>query len=274
MTRSLLAPLPETWPATRATLHAYTRVVGVVPRVHAIAHPRWWHVSLEVRPTGLVPDPIPVAGGGSLQLRMDLRSHSVFLERSDGSQRRFPMDEGLSGSAFGDRLLRALGETGIVGDYERSRFEDEEAGSYDPAAAAAFFDVLVNVDGMFRRYRAGLDGNPGPVQFWPHGFDLAFEWFGTRMIEHEEAQEAGPMQAQINLGFFSGARPYFYSNPWPLDPALTSVALPHGAEWHVEGWQGSVLYYDQLTGDPAAATKLAEYATAVHAAAAPGLMAR
>jgi hypothetical protein len=204
---------------------------------------------------------------------MDLQGHAVFLERSDGAATRFPMDRGLSGTAFGDRLLEALAGVGIIGRYERSRFEDEDAGEYDPEAAETFFAALVNIDGLFRRIRVTLPGETGPVNFWPHGFDLSFEWFGTRMVEHEDAGSVTRVPAQVNLGFYSGGRPYFYSNPWPFDAALTGVVLPHGAEWHDEGWQGSILYYDRLSGAPDAGARVEEYARAVYDAAAPGLTA-
>jgi hypothetical protein len=272
-TAPFLAEFPDTWTSTRATLHAYARAVGVVPRAHAVSRPRWWHVALEVRPSGLVAEPIAIPGGGALQLRMDLLDHAVFLERSDGSVTRFAMDAGLSGTEFGERILDTLAAMGIRGDYERSRFEDEDAGDYDSAAVRAFFATLVNLDGLFRRIRVSLPGEGSPVNFWPHGFDLAFEWFGSRLVEQEEEGEVTHVPAQINLGFYSGGRPYFYSNPWPFDPALTSVDLPHGAQWHDEGWQGSILYYDEIVGDPDAPRKIEEYARAVHAAAAPGLTA-
>ena len=115
----------------------------------------------------------------------------------------------------------------------------------------------------------------GPVQLWPHGFDLAFEWFGTRTETYEENGQITEYPSQINLGFYpAGDRPYFYSNPWPFEgDVLTGEPLPHGAEWHTDGWQGSVLHYDLLTGIPDANTKLLEYAKRVHELASPTLMA-
>ena len=78
--------------------------------------------------------------------------------------------------------------------------------------------------------------------------------------------------SQLNLGFYPEGRAYFYSNPWPFEAEkLLERPLPHGAEWHTEGWEGSILYYDQLAGDPDATTKLAEFARAVFEAAAPTL---
>ncbi len=129
--------------------------------------------------------------------------------------------------------------------------------------------TLTKASIVFEGRRVGLDGPVSPVQLWPHGFDVSFEWFGTRTEEYEG--EALP--AQLNLGFYPKDRAYFYSNPWPFDESLPSTPLPHGAEWHTEGWQGTILYYDQLVGDPAGPAKVEEYARAVYEAAAPTLTA-
>ena len=48
-----LFPSLDGFEPTRKTLHLYAQAVGVVPRVHAAAHDKWWHISLRVTPTGL-----------------------------------------------------------------------------------------------------------------------------------------------------------------------------------------------------------------------------
>ncbi len=82
------------------------------------------------------------------------------------------------------------------------------------------------------------------------------------------------MPAQLNFGFYPAGRAYFYSNPWPFDAeALTAAPLPGPAAWHTEGWEGSILYYDELLEMDDTPQKLLEYARAVHDVAAPTLMA-
>ncbi len=266
--------LPEDWEATRATLHAYAHAVGAVPRAAAVAHPKWWHISLEVRPTGLTTDPIPLPGGGSLALRMDLIAGEVVVESSDGASQRLSMADGLTGTEMGDRIIEIVSARGLQADYQRDKYENDEPRPYEAAAARTFFTAAVNATSVFARHRASLEGPVGPVQLWPHGFDLAFEWFGTRVVTHEEGGETTTHPSQINLGLYPGGRPYFYSNPWPFDvDTLTTHELPSGAQWHTEGWEGSILYYDQLAGDPEGSDKLLAYARTVHALAAPTLMA-
>ena len=272
MSNTLFAPLDEQWEPTRATLHAYAKGVGAIARAHAVFHPKWWHISLKVRPNGLVTDNLPLPGGGSVALRMDLVGDSVVIEASDGTSSSVPMSDGLTGTEFADTLIDAVAEYGLESDYLREKFVDETPREYDPRAATALMTVFVNANTVLERRRATLGDSVGPVQVWPHGFDLAFEWYGTRVERYEKAGEVQAHPAQLNFGLYPAGRAYFYSNPWPFEgEALLGVALPHGAEWHTEGWEGSVLYYDQVAADPAAEIKVLEYAAAVMSAALPTL---
>jgi hypothetical protein len=205
---------------------------------------------------------------------MDLRAHEVVIETSSGDRATVSMTAGLTGSEFGDRLVAALEGLGIKGDYARDKFDSDEARVYDPAAAEAYFTAIVNIDHNLEVHRSSLDGPVGPLQIWPHGFDLAFEWYGTRTESHEEHGEVSEMPAQLNLGFYPAGRAYFYSNPWPFESeVLTATALPGLAAWHTEGWEGSILYYDDLLALEDPAQRLLEYARAIHNAAAPTLTA-
>jgi hypothetical protein len=140
----------------------------------------------------------------------------------------------------------------------------------------AFWQALTNAERIFKEFRATLSGEPGPVQFWTHGFDLAFEWFGARVVVGEADGQRSEFPSQINLGFYPGdpsGAPYFYSNPWPFEAEqLLDHPLPAGARWHTEGWQGTILAYDNLVGDEEAENRLLDYARAVHELASPALM--
>lgn len=272
---AILPALPEDWEPTRATLHAYAHAIGSIPRAHGITHPKWWHISLKVRPPGLVTDPIQVPGSGdTLQGRMDLRHHEIVVETSSGHSQSFSMVEGLTGTQMGEALIAAATDLGLGGEYDWGKFEDNDARDYDPDHALTYFRTVSIIERVFETHRSSLAGAVGPIQLWPHNFDLAFEWFGTRVVSFEEEGVTTDLPSQINLGFYPRGRAYFYCNPWPFDAEhLTALPLPHGAEWHTEGWEGSVLYYDQVAGDADGPAKVLEYARAVHDLAAPALMA-
>jgi hypothetical protein len=261
--------LPEDFEPTRATLHSYARAVGSIPRAHGIVHPKWWHISLKVRPEGLVTDPIPLPVGETLALRMDLNRHEIAIRSSSGAETTIDMRSGATGTELGNQLIAVAGEHGLEGGYDRARFEDADRREYDTAAAEGFFAAFVGAHTAFERHRAGLGDQVSPIQLWPHGFDLAFEWYGTRT----EPYGGKDLPAQLNLGFYPAGDPYFYSNPWPFDESLTSIPLPHGATWQTEGWKGTMLPYRFIRED-AAETKLTEYARAVFDAAAPTLEAQ
>jgi hypothetical protein len=277
MTSGTIFPSLDGWEPTKETLHAYARAVGVVPRAHATFHPKWWHVSLKVQPDGLHTERMSIPDGGTFDLKMDLRGHKVVLATSKGEREEWPMTGGLSATAFGDQILGAVADLGLTAEYAREKFEDALPRLYDPADAEKYLQALVNVDGVFKEYRAMLDGDVGPVQLWPHGFDLAFEWFGTRFVEYEEDGEIIKYPAQLNLGFSPGEsshpKPYFYSNPWPFEAdVLLDKPLPPGARWFTESWQGSILPYGELVGVDGAGERLFDYARVVYQAASPTLL--
>lgn len=254
---------------TRRTLQLYARALSVLARTYAPAHPNWWHISLKVTPTGLVTDNIPCAGGGILAGRMDFIRGEIVLESSDGRSWAIPMTAGLSGSEMGERILAAAGDAGLDSELDRSKFTSDEPGIYDPEMVGRFFAALVRADRTFKRHGARLGEKAGPVRLWPHGFDLAMEWFGTRVERYNEGGETMELPAQLNLGFYPGEdddTSYFYSNPWPFDAdKLIGRQLPAGASWHTEGWQGTMLPYTKARDEG----QILDYAAAVFAIVAP-----
>lgn len=254
---------------TRRTLQLYARVITALPRVYAPAHPNWWHISLKVIPTGLVTNNVPCAGGGILSARLDFLQAEVVLESSDGRTWPIPMYDGLSGTEMGERVLAAAAEAGLTREIDRSRFADAEPGVYDEGAVDRFFAALVRADRALKRHGARLGEKAGPVRLWPHGFDLAMEWFGTRVVVSEEGEGTLEQPAQLNIGFYPGEddeMSYFYSNPWPFEAdKLLHHPLPDGARWHTEGWQGTILPYTAVRDEE----QLLEYGAAVFAIAAP-----
>jgi hypothetical protein len=183
---------------------------------------------------------------------------------------------GLTASQFGDQVLEAVADLGLSGQYAREKFENDDPRDYNPEAAERFLTALVNADRVFKEHRAKLSGDAGPVQLWPHGFDLAFEWFGTRVVTYEHEGEVQEHPSQLNLGFYPGDldnAPYFYSNTWPFDAdKLLDQPLPAGASWHTEGWQGTYLPYSELAGTENGEERLADFARAVFELCSPALL--
>lgn len=270
----MLAPIPAGFEPTRAALHGYARAAATVARAHAQPHPKWWHAALQVSGRSWYTDEMVNEGGRALRLRFDLDRHVLVLDGDGEEAAALPLDGGDSATAFGDKLIGAVAGHGLSAGYERNRYENDEPNDYDRSVAGSFADILHTASQVIATHMAGLEGETGRVNLWPHGFDLAAEWYGTRterVVEHGEEQ-AYP--SQINFGFYPGGEAYFYCNPWPFESdVLLATELPHDAHWHTEGWQGSMYPYALLADRPDAEQKLAEWAAAVHEIAAPTLMA-
>jgi len=261
-------PLPEDFEPTRATLHAYAKALGTLPQAHIAKHPKWWHISLGVRPAGLMIDNIGLPAGGLLSGWLDLRTHQVIIETSHGDRDELDMSAGLTGTEMADAIIGLVARHGLEGEYVRKDFENEAPTHYDPAHAATFWTALTNASKVLEAHRAAVGGDVGPVQFWPHGFDLAFEWFGTKQVEYD----GDMLTAQLNLGFYSTGKPYFYSVPWPLERGLLDSPPPGEGRWCDDAFAGAILDYATVADRAGGAELVAEFARAVFAAASPTLM--
>lgn len=265
------------WQETKSTLHAYSKVVAAVPRKWAAPHPKWWHVSLRVSDEGLSTDSVALPGGDLLHLRMDLNEHRIALETGRDDTFSFDMTAGLTANELAHEIFSVVAKLGLAGDYDTAKYENDEPRSYDREQAERFFDVVRHIDGIFKKHIATLPGEPGQVQLWPHGFDIAVEWFGTRVVVYDEGGETVEYPSQLNLGWTPGEpghpAPYFYSNPWPFEESLLGEELPEGARWFTESWKGTIMPYAGLVGDPQAGDRLLGYARRVFEVARPTLTA-
>src|SRR3954469_25017313 len=77
--------LPEDWPATRATLHMWTQIIGKVRLALSPWQNHYWHSALYVSPRGLTTSAIPYADG-VFQLEFDFLDHQLQLESSWGQR--------------------------------------------------------------------------------------------------------------------------------------------------------------------------------------------
>lgn len=239
--------------ATRDTLHAYSRVLGALLRAHALPHERWWHLSLRVEPDGMAMLPAPRPGNPeeSFAVRMNLVDHRLVVIASDEDVGSLDMREGMSGSALGDRVVHLLRGAGVDVAPDRERYGDERSRPYDSAHASAWLAAFLASECALDAVRDGLSGERGPIQLWPHHFDLSFECFGTRPVKYVEDGVEREAVAQVGCGFSplpsaaGGQWPYFYATPWPFDDSLLERVLPCEAAWVTEGWEGALLPYSE-----------------------------
>lgn len=236
------------WQATRDAVHVYARVVGRIRRALAPRQKHWWHTSLLATASGLTTSPLR-AGNTTFEVMLDLAAGKLVVVTSRGEHVEQTL-LGQSAPAFCQETLAALGGLGIEVAVDRSLFADETPLVYEPSEAHRLWQALSQVDVVLKEFKAGLRRETSPVQLWPHHFDLAMLWFSGRLVPGQDPANEEWSDEQMNFGFSTGdaaiPEPYFYATAYPLPPGLSSLALPAGAVWHREGWQGALLPYEAI----------------------------
>ena len=231
MSLPIITPSDE----TVTSLHAYSRILGSIRAAQSEPHPRWWHASLQITDAGLDTGNFPLGDGGNGRLLIDPDQGLIVGRGING-----PFEVTLAGPAseVGRKVLDALGASI---DFDPDRWDAIEAQRVDLEAARFYLAALIAVSDVFRQVRSGLAGELGPIQLWPHHFDVAFEFGGT------VAGQGKPMGYVVfSPGDEGNPEPYFYANPWPFDESFREIELPPQASWHSEGWSGAYLPYSAV----------------------------
>jgi hypothetical protein len=254
------------WRETYDTLHLWTQIVGKI----RLARTPWlnhsWHVTLYVTARGLTTSPIPDATR-TFQIDFDLIDHHLRISASDGAQRQFAL-AGLSVASFHAAVMAALAQLGIDVEIDEMpsempdpvRFsQDTRHASYDPVAVRRFFQILVNVDRVFKQFRTGFLGKASPVHFFWGSFDLAVTRFsGRRAPRHPggvpNLPDAVACEAysheECSAGFWPGSGaidyPAFYSYVYPEPAGYRAARLQPDAAFFSEALGEFILPYDSL----------------------------
>jgi uncharacterized protein DUF5996 len=254
------------WRDTCATLQLWTQIVGKI----RLALTPWlnhsWHVALYVTSRGLSTSPIP-HGLGSFEIAFDFIDHLLKISTSDRASRQFAL-AGHSVASFYAAVMATLAELGIHVTIDEIpnelpdpvRFsEDTQHASYDGDAVQRFFQILVNVDRVFKQFRTGFIGKASPVHFFWGSFDLAVTRFsGRRAPRHpggvphlpdDVACEAYSHEVS-SAGFWPGGGaidyPAFYSYAFPEPAGFRAVKVRPDAAFFSEALGEFVLPYDAV----------------------------
>ena len=241
------------WRETCATLQLWTQIVGKIRLSRSPWLNHSWHVALYVNARGLTTSPIP-DGRRNFEIAFDFIDHVLLIATSDGAERRFPL-AGESVASFYARTIAALAELGIPVAIDEMpnelpepvKFSQDTAhASYDHDAIKRFFQILIDADRVFKRFRTAFLGKASPVHFFWGSFDLAVTRFsGRRAPRHPGgvphlpdavASEAYSHEVS-SAGFWPGSGaidyPAFYSYAYP-EPAgfRTANVKPDAAFFH------------------------------------------
>jgi len=264
-------PLPlSEWEETKMTLHLYVQIIG---KIRLALYPfinHWWHAALYVSPNGLTTQAVPY-NYGSFEIALDLFHHQLIITTSGGTQRAFPLSNGLSVSEFYKNLIDNLYALNIhvkirAVPYGLSTQEpfatDTTHASYNKEHIEKFRQILIGVNGIFEEFRGWFTGKSTPVHLFWHSFDLALTRFSGKPAPRREGagkvdQEAYSHEV-ISFGFWWGdddiPEPAFYSYTSPEPEGLIKEPLvPKEAYWgSIRGGAIALLMYNEVrkSGSP------------------------
>jgi hypothetical protein len=235
----------DAWKETYATLHLWTQIVGKIRLVQNAWVNHSWHVTLYVTSRGLTTGPVP-HGNRTFNIDFDFVDHLLTVQSSDGRSGRMPLHP-QSVAKFYASLMLEMAKLDLHVDIHRlpneipdpiAFDEDETHHAYDPEYANRFWRILVQVDRVFRIFRAPFSGKCSPVHFFWGAADLAVTRFsGRRAPKHpggiphlpDWVTQEAYCEEVSSCGFWPGGGPipypafYSYAYPEPVNFATASV---------------------------------------------------
>jgi len=224
----------------------WTQIVGKIRLAKSPWTNHSWHVTLYVTARGLTTGPIPY-GDRTFQIDFDFIVHQLAIKSSDGATAHLPL-AAESVATFYGRLMGELDRMNLHVDIHCKpnevpapvRFDEDDAPrAYDPDYANRFWRVLLQVDRVFKTFRARFIGKCSPVHFFWGAADLAVTRFSGRSAPKHPGgipnlpdwvtQEAYSHEVS-SCGFWAGGEPipyaafYSYAYPEPAGFAASLVA--------------------------------------------------
>jgi hypothetical protein len=220
----------DAWTATCDTLHAHTQVLGKLAAVLAPPEPQLQHAALRLTGRGWETLPLPAPdGSGAFVTAIDLHSHEVVLEHSDGRGTRV---RELAGEVEIDPTPQEVAWTARLDT-------DEEHATYDPDQVRAHFANATRAALVLAAFRAPYRGRSTRVNAWWGSFDLAVSLFSGLPADPpaNDFIMRNAMDAQeFAFGWWPGDARYgraaFYAYAHPAVEGFAGQQLsPEAARW-------------------------------------------
>jgi hypothetical protein len=240
----------DTWRPTRDTLQQRVRVIGEAAKQLAAPLSHWWHAALVPGDGELTTRPFHGADG-AFDVTVDLREHQVHVQGGGFVPLDLPTDH------FVAAFVAALSAAGADVDLDPAGFASPDV--YDREAVSRFAGAIAHLVPILSSATVSLGGETGPVNLWPHHFDLAVSWLSGRLVPGVDPTDEENAAEQVTLGFSTGDEaiddPYCFATAYPLPGGLVGSILPSPAEWLSEAFTGGVLRYGAAlaTGEPSGA---------------------
>lgn len=251
------------WQDTYSTLHMWTQIVGKIRLVLSPAVNHYWHVPLYVTSRGLTTSPMPYQGK-NFEITFDFIDHHLRIDTSDGVTKTLALAP-RSVADFYQELMVTLQALGIEVKIRAQPdevpnpipfAEDHEHAAYDRESVNRFWQILIQVDQVFKQFRSQFIGKCSPVHFFWGSFDLAVTRFSGRPAPEREGADPITREAYshevISHGFWPGSgkiqAPAFYSYTAPEPPSLKQEPIRPETAFYSSQVSEFLLMYDDVRG--------------------------
>lgn len=278
----------QNWQDTLATLHLWTQIVGKIRLVQSPWVNHSWHVALYVTPRGLSTGLVP-HDQDTFQIDFDFVGHELIVQSCNGRTGGFPLRP-QSVAEFYSHVMAEMERLGLpvrINPIPNEVVEaipfdqDETHRSYDPEYANRFWRILVQVDRVFKSFRAGFRGKCSPVHFFWGSADLAVTRFSGRAAPRHPggvphlpdwvAREAYSDEVS-SCGFWAGGGPVpypaFYSYAYPEPDGFASASVQPADAFYSGELREFILPYDAVRTATSPAATLLGFLESTYAAAA------
>jgi len=270
------------WQPTADTLHMYTQIVGKTRLALTPLQNHWWNVPLYVSARGLTTSPMPLPGGGLLEIEFDFLAHVLHFRLSTGETRSLPLRAQSVAAFFAEyeQTLQSLGVNVAIWPMPVEvrapiRFDlDDIHASYDRDAVERFHRILMNCDTLFKRFSTHFLGKISPVHFFWGSFDLCVTRFSGRVAggppKPDRVQAEAYSHEVISCGFWPGNGGFgsaaFYCYAAPVPAGLGEKEIHPGA-WNAAMGE-FLLPYDEVRSAPDPAAAILAFLASTYSAAA------
>ncbi len=278
----------QRWAPTGASLHMWVQIVGKF----RLALTPWinhsWQAAFYVNARGLTTSLVPGPKVG-FEAVFDLVDHALVVLTTDGRTERVPL-EPMPVAEFHRRFIGILDRIGAPTDLHGAPNEvadpvpfaqQTDPGAYDRDVAHDFWQALVSIDSVFKRFRTGFLGKTSPVHLFWGSFDMAVTRFsgrpaplhpgGVPALPDDVTREAYSHEVS-SAGFWPGGGgtdyPAFYAYAYPTPAGYSAARVSPAAARFDDGLGEFLLPYDAVRTAPDPETALMAFLQSTYAAAA------
>jgi hypothetical protein len=266
----------------------WTQIVGKIRLVQTPFTNHSWHVPLYLTARGLTTSPIPY-GVRTFQIDFDFIDHKLLITTSDGSVKTMDLRPRSVADFYQElfSILRHLGLDITINAtpnevVEAIPFENDHVhASYDAQSANRWWRALVQVDRVFKQFRAGFIGKSSPVHFFWGSFDLAVTRFSGRTApEHPGGAPHCPdwvmreaySHELSSCGFWPGggalSYPVFYAYAYPQPAGFSLAPVSPDSAFYDSSFGEFILPYEDVRLAPSSDAVLLDFLQSTYEAAA------